>query len=87
MSSEEQPANYQALILGASGLVGAQLLQELLADPHCRKVTAVVRRALPGEHEKLQQTVDTMKNLASLSSLFDVDRVFCLSRHHTQAGG
>ena len=51
-----------ALILGASGLVGRQLLQQLLDDPRYASVTCLVRRPLAKQqyrdpHNKLQPVV------------------------------
>lgn len=45
-----------ALIIGASGLIGSALLQELLADERYSKVIALVRKPLGVQHEKLVQT-------------------------------
>lgn len=45
-----------ALIIGASGLIGKQLVQQLLEDDRYEKVTALVRKPLDIRHEKLDQT-------------------------------
>jgi len=45
-----------ALIIGASGLIGQQLVQQLLEDERYEKVTALVRKPLDIEHDKLTQT-------------------------------
>lgn len=45
-----------ALIIGASGLIGKQLVQQLLEDNRYEKVTALVRKPLDIRHEKLDQT-------------------------------
>ena len=45
-----------ALIIGASGLVGEQLTQQLLLDERYEKVTALVRKPLDIRHDKLVQT-------------------------------
>lgn len=45
-----------AVIIGASGLIGQELLQQLLQDERYSKITALVRRPLDIEHEKLEQT-------------------------------
>jgi uncharacterized protein YbjT (DUF2867 family) len=45
-----------ALIIGASGLIGQQLVQQLLEDERYEKVTALVRKPLEIEHDKLIQT-------------------------------
>jgi uncharacterized protein YbjT (DUF2867 family) len=48
-----------ALVAGASGLVGGLLLEELLESPLYREVCSLGRRDLPKQHPKLtQRTVD-----------------------------
>lgn len=47
----------KAILLGASGLVGAQLLQQLLDSPHYTQVLALVRRPLDLQHPKFQQAI------------------------------
>lgn len=44
-----------ALVLGATGLVGSQILQQLLADARYDNVLALTRRPLDVEHPKLKQ--------------------------------
>lgn len=46
-----------ALLLGASGLVGGHLLQQLLDSPHYDTVVTLVRRPLALQHPKLKQAV------------------------------
>lgn len=46
-----------ALVIGATGLVGAELVRQLLDSPHYKQVIALVRRALPLEHPKLRQEI------------------------------
>jgi aspartate-semialdehyde dehydrogenase len=50
---QEQPK--VALIVGASGLVGQHLLQQLLANKNYNKVIALVRKPLLIENPKLEQ--------------------------------
>jgi uncharacterized protein YbjT (DUF2867 family) len=45
-----------ALIIGASGLIGERLTQQLLQDDRYETVTALVRKPLDIEHDKLIQT-------------------------------
>lgn len=51
-----------ALLLGASGLVGGQLLEQLLASPQYSEVVALVRRPLELQHPKLRQEVIDFDN-------------------------
>jgi uncharacterized protein YbjT (DUF2867 family) len=46
-----------AVLIGASGLIGNFLLQDLLAESSYQKVIILVRRLLPIEHQKLLQIV------------------------------
>ena len=46
-----------ALVLGATGLVGSQILQQLLADARYETVLALTRRPLDVEHPKLKQVL------------------------------
>ncbi len=43
----------RVLLAGATGLVGSQVLQRLLADTRCTAVVAPVRRPLPLQHPRL----------------------------------
>ena len=44
-----------ALIIGASGMVGKQLVQQLLEDPRYEKITALIRTPLDVRDDKLVQ--------------------------------
>ncbi|MBR6976708.1 MAG: hypothetical protein IKH84_07395 [Ottowia sp.] len=49
--------NLRVLLLGASGMVGGEVLRACLAHGNVAQVTAIVRRPLTLEHPKLAQTV------------------------------
>lgn len=62
-----------ALVAGATGLVGREILAGLLADPAVAQVHALVRRPLPTSHPKLHaQVVD----FAALPALPPVDEAY-----------
>lgn len=73
-----------ALLLGASGLVGAELLQKLLKDERYNKITCLLRRPLQGSlnaeyGDKLQPIVVEFDNLQDYEGYFAVDHVYvCL---------
>jgi uncharacterized protein YbjT (DUF2867 family) len=68
-----------ALLIGASGLIGSELLRLLLESDAYQRVTILVRKPLPIEHEKLQQVVVDFNDLEAYESHFYVDDVFsCL---------
>jgi uncharacterized protein YbjT (DUF2867 family) len=66
----------KALIIGASGLVGSALLEQLLADDNISKVTVVLRRPLAIDHPKLTTVLFDFQNYPSTFSM-DADAVFC----------
>jgi uncharacterized protein YbjT (DUF2867 family) len=66
-----------ALLLGATGLVGSELLSLLLADGEYRQVTVLVRRNLAVANPKLVQRIADFDNLAKVGDAFAVDDVFC----------
>ncbi len=68
-----------ALLIGASGLIGSELLTLLLESDIYKHVTIFVRRELPIKHRKLQQIVIDFDDLESYEAYFRVDDVFsCL---------
>lgn len=65
-------------IFGATGLVGGECLRLMLADPAFPRVTAFVRRAMPGGHPRLSQRVVDFDNLArSAGELDGVGAIVC----------
>ncbi len=64
-----------AVIAGATGLVGSELLQLLLASNNYQKVIAIGRRKIKQEHPKLTQHLIDFQNLSELEIQADV--VFC----------
>lgn len=65
----------KAIVLGASGLVGAQLLQQLLDSPHYTEVLALVRRPLDVQHPKFKQVIFDFDHPAA--DLVLGDDLFC----------
>ncbi|RFU62443.1 NAD-dependent epimerase/dehydratase family protein [Peribacillus glennii] len=66
-----------ALIVGASGLVGSELLQILLNEGAYRKITAIVRKPLGIQHPKLEEKTVDFNHLDHYSEYFIADDVFC----------
>lgn len=76
-----------ALIAGASGLIGQQLLPLLLASARYGRVIALVRTPLPLKHEKLEQLVVDFERLADYGPQLVADDMFCcLGTTMRQAG-
>ena len=65
-----------ALIAGATGLIGQQLLQLLIESPLYEKVIAITRQDLP-VHTKLVQVKMEFGNITEKSGVLKADDVFC----------
>ncbi|AMJ57955.1 MULTISPECIES: NAD-dependent epimerase/dehydratase family protein [Stenotrophomonas] len=77
----------QVLLAGATGLVGAQVLQRLLADPRCSGVIAPTRRALPRTDGRLLNPVLDFENITALAQDWRVEAAICaLGSTMKQAG-
>lgn len=66
-----------ALVIGASGLIGRNVVFELLKQPVYEKVTVLARKDLVIKHEKLHQVLLDFDDLTKYASEFSVDDVFC----------
>lgn len=76
-----------ALIAGASGLIGSQLLPLLLASDRYAKVIAVGRRPVPVVHPKLEQRLVDFDRLEDSRFALVADDVYCcLGTTMRQAG-
>lgn len=68
----------QALVIGATGLVGGLLVRSLLQNPAYGRIRVLVRRPLEMEHPKLEQHVVDWEQLEEQKDLFrDVDDLYC----------
>ncbi len=66
-----------ALIAGATGLIGKQLLQLLLEDANYEKVKAITRKPLDIQHPKFENFVLDFDKLPDHGSALKADDVFC----------
>ena len=66
-----------ALIAGATGLTGKELVKILLDHPAYEKICVFVRRPLDIEHPKLEQVRVDFNRLDDYKEYFKVDEVFC----------
>lgn len=66
-----------ALIAGATGLVGSKLFKQLLDDDQYEKVIAITRKRLELAHPKLVQHQINFDMIETLNPEFQVDDVFC----------
>ncbi|MFC5647997.1 NAD(P)H-binding protein [Paenibacillus solisilvae] len=75
-------AGYHVLVVGATGLVGEKLTQQLLADKRCKKLTVLVRRPLTNirpetRNQKLNVIVADLDSMEEALGIQPVDIVFC----------
>ena len=69
----------EAILLGASGLIGGELLKLLLADPNYSKTKIIVRKELPIISEKLEQIIADFSTIEANKNKLKADVVFsCL---------
>lgn len=83
---------FSALVLGATGLVGQQLLVQLQQDKRYHKITCLVRREMavpvtPGDKNKVETVIDDYENLADYKALFTAEHIYvCLGTTLKSAG-
>lgn len=66
----------QALVLGATGLVGKELVSQLLADPEWEQVVTLVRRPSGVSHARLTEHVVSFDQMEEWSHLLRGDVLF-----------
>ncbi len=80
-----------ALVAGATGAVGREVVNQLLDDPEVALVQTVVRRATGREHPRLVEFVTDFDDLAGFAQrhpqLLSVDAVFCCLGTTLRAAG
>lgn len=69
--------NKSAIVVGAGGLVGSELLQCLLNAPEYTNVCILVRKPLGISHPKLTEVVISFDEMAQYKDCFKVHDVFC----------
>lgn len=76
-----------ALIIGATGATGKDLVQELLQNPDYEQITQFVRRATGNVHPKLVEVVTDFTNIEKVSEFIKGDIWFsCLGTTLKTAG-
>jgi len=68
-----------ALVIGATGLVGRECVRQLVAHPRVERVVVLARRPLPPDlrHPQLQTILAEFDRLESQPEAFRVSHVFC----------
>ncbi|HYX35688.1 MAG TPA: oxidoreductase [Oligoflexus sp.] len=67
----------QAVIVGATGLVGGCVIQELLAEPRYTHVTSIGRRSQAPQVKKWTERIGPMSDMDALWSEIQADVAFC----------
>jgi len=66
-----------ALVIGATGLVGKNITEQLISDERYGKVFIVSRRTAPFSHPKIEQITIDFDNLLELKLQDTVDECYC----------
>jgi uncharacterized protein YbjT (DUF2867 family) len=66
-----------ALILGATGLVGKEVLKQALEDPVYSRIKILVRSPQEIKHPRLEELVIDFRKLEQYENEFAVDHVYC----------
>ena len=66
-----------ALIIGATGLVGEQCLNELLQSPVYEKVIVMARRRPEVHSAKLETMITSFENMEGAQARIKADDIFC----------
>lgn len=66
----------RVLLLGATGLVGSELLKLLAADAEVERITVIARRAVDA-HAKVDVQLIDFGDMDRYPDLFAVDQIFC----------
>lgn len=67
----------KAILLGATGLIGADLLKKLLSAPIYTEVLVITRKEIRNDNAKLKQLVIDFEDIAKHKSEITGDVVFC----------
>ncbi|MGZ5245962.1 MAG: NAD(P)H-binding protein [Flavitalea sp.] len=68
----------EGVIIGASGLIGSELVKALLADPAFTHVRLLVRKIQPIEHPRLEQLITDFSNMQDFKDkIGNGDVIFC----------
>jgi uncharacterized protein YbjT (DUF2867 family) len=76
-----------ALIIGATGLIGAQLKEEILQNSDYETLNIIVRNKRQEEHQKLTEVKADFDRLSDCKQYFHVDDLYiCLGTTRKKAG-
>lgn len=69
--------NRVVLLLGASGLVGSKVLEELLLREDVAEIRVLLRKPLNLSHAKVKERITDFSSLEPLDDFFQVDALYC----------
>ncbi|MEZ5037316.1 MAG: oxidoreductase [Chitinophagales bacterium] len=69
--------NRTALLVGATGLVGSELLQLLLADNYFSSVIILSRKTINIQHQKLKEIIVDFNQLENYASEINAQYIYC----------
>lgn len=76
-----------AIVIGATGVVGREVVKELIACEAITRVITLTRRPAPGDSDKVENHVVDFARLEDWVDLFQADLLFsCLGTTRKQAG-
>lgn len=67
----------RAIVLGATGLTGSHLVDELIADDACTEIRIFTRRPIEQKHPKIREFIINLFELENHKKDFVGDVVFC----------
>src|SRR6476660_5439007 len=76
----------KAIVFGATGFIGSQLLRDLLDSPDYAEIIVVVRKQLAFRHPKLTVLIGDLASLPALKPQLVADEIFIAlgtTRKHT----
>ncbi len=74
--SQPKPGR-SVLVVGATGLVGSEVVKKLVADPSVSRVVLAVRRPISGLGPKVEAKVVDFDHLENHAAVFAVDQIIC----------
>jgi len=77
VADNQRKMNKRAIIIGASGLIGKELLTLLLNHEEFESIKVYVRKPLNIQHQKLTEIITDFSKMQELSNSIDGDVIFC----------
>ncbi len=69
--------NKRAILFGATGLIGKQVLQELIHDSRYSRILVISRKLINTGSSKVQEVITGFENKELLENHMEGDDIFC----------